>query len=136
VKRKLSFINCRDEMRLRRLLEQLIRRLERRFPATRPDSVWLRATTEKNPVHERYRVTVLMNVPDRTIVAKEEGHDAVETIREAMNEVERQLIRHQEFIRSEPLWRRPARRAAIEQEKLKAAAAYSGAPEAKRRGAT
>jgi RNA polymerase sigma factor (sigma-70 family) len=120
VKQQFTFINCKDETRLRRLLERLVRRIERRLSAARlSEAPYLHGTIEKNPAHERYRVSILLNVPGRTLVAKEEGHKAEPVIREAVDELERQLNKHLSYVRQEPLWKRPARRAAIPPERLK-----------------
>jgi hypothetical protein len=51
-----------------------------------------------------------------------EVRDAVETMREAC-ELERQVARHKSFLSYEPLWRRSARRAALERERFNQAAA-------------
>ena len=120
VKQQFTFINCKDETRLRRLLDQLVRRLERRLTAaTLSEAPYLHGTMEKNPAHERYRVSILLNVPGRTLVAKEEGHKAEQAIREAVDELERQLNKHLSYVRQEPLWKRPVRRAAIQPQRLK-----------------
>ena len=120
MKQQFTFINCKDETRLRRLLERLIRRIERRLSAARwSEAPYLHGTIEKNPAHERYRVSILLNVPGRTLVAKEEGHKAEQAIHEAVEELERQLSKHLSYVRQEPLWKRPPRRAAIPPERLK-----------------
>jgi len=49
--------------------------------------------------------------------AKEESHEINETMREAFLELERQLEKHKALLRQEHLWRRPARREQLRQER-------------------
>ncbi|HEU4685750.1 MAG TPA: sigma-70 family RNA polymerase sigma factor [Nitrospira sp.] len=130
MKQQLTFINCKDETHLRRLLNQLLRRLDRQLSVAKmSEAAFLHGIIEKNPAHQRYRMTAVLNVPGRTLVSKEDGHDAVQTMREAVSELERQVARHKAFLRYEPLWRRPARRAALERERFNQAAAQGPARE-------
>lgn len=120
MKQQFTFINCKDEMRLRGLLEWLVRRIERRLSAARlSEAPYLHGRIEKNPTHERYRVSILLNVPGRTLIAEEEGHKAEPAIREAVDELGRQLNKYRSAVRQEPLWKRPVRRAAIPTERMK-----------------
>lgn len=130
MRQQIRFINCREDEPLRCVVDARLQRLERQLAAGKmARTAFLHGIVEKNPAHERYRVTLTLNVPARTLVAKEEGHEAGAVIREAMDELERQVAKHKAFIRQEPLWRRPARRAALVRERLRAAAAHSPAQE-------
>ncbi|RMH05353.1 MAG: sigma-70 family RNA polymerase sigma factor, partial [Nitrospirae bacterium] len=67
-------------------------------------------TVERHHSKVRYRANLILNVPGRTLVAKEEGPDGKAVIREAFLELERQLKKHKDFLRREHFWKRPARR--------------------------
>jgi ribosome-associated translation inhibitor RaiA len=121
MKQQLTFIKCKDETRLRRLLEQLLRRIELQLSAVDlSEPAHLHGTVENNPAHERYRVSLVLRLPGRTLVAKEEAFEPVQAIRNAVDELQRQVASYKAFLRHEPLWRRRARREALKRERLKA----------------
>ena len=110
MKHGVEFRNLETVARLRQLMERFTARLERQFPHVAPDALFLRGVVEKHPVRALYRVSLVLNLPRRTLVAPEERTEAEPALREAFAEIGRQAARHQAFLRREHLWKRPARR--------------------------
>jgi RNA polymerase sigma factor (sigma-70 family) len=110
MKHKVEFKNLEAVGRLRQLMERFTARLERQFPHVAPDALFLRGVVEKHPVRALYRVSLVLNLPRRTLVAQEERTEAERALREAFAEIGRQAARHKAFLRREHLWKRPARR--------------------------
>jgi hypothetical protein len=84
---QLTFITCKGETHLRRLVEQLLRRIELQLSAAdRSEAAFLHGTGEKHPERERNRVRLVLSLPGRTLVAKEEELEPVHAIREAVED--------------------------------------------------
>ncbi|RMG54280.1 MAG: sigma-70 family RNA polymerase sigma factor [Acidobacteria bacterium] len=113
----ITFKNFETHDRLNTLIERLIAGLERQTSSFRQEAVFLHGIVEKNPTRELYRISLVLNLPGRTLVAQDERHDAEAVIREAFIELERQLKKYKELLRNEHLWKRPARREAVRQER-------------------
>jgi len=113
-------------------IEQLIDRmtekhLERHLSHMQPDMVQLFAIVEKNRHHhDLYRVALRLHVPRTVLVAREDGHDLEVILREAFEELERQVERYLARLRRDDAWRRKERRAELR--RLKAGLAEEGAP--------
>jgi RNA polymerase sigma factor (sigma-70 family) len=110
MKHTIEFKHFEPRERARKLVEELTARLEKQIKDFPQDSVFLRALIEENPVRKIYHVSITLDLPGGTLAAKEELHDPVETIRDAFNEIERQIERHKARLRRDYLWKRPARR--------------------------
>jgi hypothetical protein len=83
----LTFITCKGETRLRRFLEQLLRRIELQLSAAnRSEAVFFHRPGEKHPAQACNRVRLVLSLPGRTLVAKEEGLEPVHAIREAVED--------------------------------------------------
>src|SRR5260370_20538244 len=65
---------------------------------------------EEVPVHKIYRIHITLDVPQKTLVAKQETHDLEGGIRTAFAEIERQIEAHKASLRGEHWWKRVARR--------------------------
>jgi hypothetical protein len=65
---------------------------------------------EQNPAHTLYHASIVLDVPDTTIAAKDEGRDPECPLRAAFTEVERQLDEYKAIQRGEHDWKRRVRR--------------------------
>jgi ribosome-associated translation inhibitor RaiA len=95
---------------LQKLITDLITKIEKKTKAFSPDVVFLRLMIEENSVRALYHVSITLELPEKTLAAKEERHDLNETIRDAFADIERQLEAHKATLRGEHLWKRRARR--------------------------
>src|ERR1700682_2598941 len=93
-----------SEERIRKLIEELMRKVERRVKNFPPDDVFLRVLVEQNRAHSLYRISVTLDVPGKTLAAKTETHEAEGAVRDAFTEVIRQLEEHKSTLRRERLW--------------------------------
>ena len=89
MKHNVEFKNFQADKRIRKLVDNLLKKLERlakRFP---PDEVFLRLMIEENPVRKLYHVSLTLEIPGKTpaakktLATKEERHDLTETLRDA-----------------------------------------------------
>lgn len=104
----------------RELIDQLIKKVEKRIKKFPENAVFLRVLVEHNATRKRYPVSITLEVPGKTLATKEERHDLDETLRDAFAEIERQLDRYRGKLYGEQ-WKRPARREKIRELKIKAA---------------
>src|SRR5258708_1318610 len=104
--------------KIRKLIEGLITRLDKKARGFSPDTVFLRLLVEENPAHKVYNISLNLDVPGKTISAKEQGHALEAGIRSAFSEVERQLLDYKAMLRREHLWKRLARRDELRQRKV------------------
>jgi ribosomal subunit interface protein len=116
MKHNVEFKHFEPRERVRKLVEELIARLEKQIQDFPKDSVFLRVLIEENPTRKLYHVSITLELPGTTLTAKEERHDPIETIRDAFNEIERQIERHKARLRRDYLWKRPARREELRRE--------------------
>lgn len=110
-------MNCNIEFKgfapqrdIQKLIQELIRKIEKKTKGFPPDGVFLRLMLEENSVRTLYHVSITLELPEKILPAKEERHDLVEAIRDAFAEIERQLKAHKAFLRGEQWWKRRARR--------------------------
>jgi RNA polymerase sigma factor (sigma-70 family) len=108
----LRFKGLDEEARIARILARWRSKLERQVQRFASDRVSLRGLVERHSNKRRFRVMLLLSVPGRMIVAKEEGASLEPVVKEAFTEVLRQLAKHQAMLRREPLWKRRERREA------------------------
>ncbi len=114
--------------RIEQLIDQLTEKhLERHLAHMQPDMAQLFAIVEKNRHHhDLYRVALRLHLPRTVLVAREDGHELEAILREAFDDLERQVERHLARLRRDDAWRRRERR--IELRRLKAALDEAGAP--------
>ncbi len=101
-----SFKGFEGGLRLSRMLDRLRATLERQVKIFAEDLVYLRGIIEKHATRMLFRVSLLLDVPGRTLVAKEERPEAELALKDAFQELERQLKKHKAFLRREPIWKR------------------------------
>jgi ribosomal subunit interface protein len=109
MKHNIEFKHFEPRQRVRKLVEELIARLEKHMKDLPQDNTFLRVLIEENSVRKLYHVSITLDLPGATLATKAERHDPVDTIRDAFNEIERQIERHKARLRRDYLWKRPAR---------------------------
>jgi ribosome-associated translation inhibitor RaiA len=116
MKHNVEFKNFEPEERIRKLIAQLINKLQKRAKRFPPDEVFLRLMIEENPVRKLYHVSLVLEIPGKspaikkTLATKEERHDLHETLRDAFDEIERQLEAYKATVTGEYVWKRRTRR--------------------------
>jgi ribosome-associated translation inhibitor RaiA len=106
----IEFKSFAPQKEIQRLIQELITRIEKKVKGFPPDVVYLRMMVEENSVRTLYHVSLVLELPEKTLATKEERHDLDETIRDAFAEIERQLDAHKATLRGEHLWKQRARR--------------------------
>ena len=123
MKQNVEFKNLEPDHMIRKLVNQLTKKLERKAKRFPPDEVFLRLMVEENPARTLYRVSLTMEIPgaapatQKTLPAKEERHDLTEALRDAFTEIDRQLEAYKASLRGEQWWKRKARRAELRAQK-------------------
>src|SRR4029077_11579593 len=110
MKHNVEFKNFQADKRIRKLIDNLLKKLEKlakRFP---PDEVFLRLMIEENPVRKLYHVSLVLEIPGKspatkkTLATKEDRHDLLEALRDAYDEIERQLEAYKATVTGEYVW--------------------------------
>jgi len=102
---------------IRKLIEDLLARLEKRAKAFASDALSARVMVDQNPAHKLFHVSVTLEVPEKTLAAKKETHDLGAGIREAFVEIQGQLEDHKATLRVERQWKQMKRRDQIRYQK-------------------
>jgi RNA polymerase sigma factor (sigma-70 family) len=125
MKRNIEYKNVAPNRKehIQTLCERYLASLQKHLQVFPSDTVFLYGVIEQHPSRALYRVSLTLHLPKRLLSAKEEGHEINDTIREAFLELERQLEKHKALLRQEHLWRRPARREQLRQERTQAPSA-------------
>lgn len=105
-----SFKGFEGGPRVSRMLERFRVKLERQVKMFAEDQVSLRGVIEKHATRMLFRASLLLEVPGRTLVAKEERPEAELALKDAFLELDRQLKKHKALLRREPIWKRRERR--------------------------
>lgn len=108
MKFNVEFKNFAADAKIRRRIEQLTKKVDRKLTTFSPDEVFLRLLIEENPVRKLYRVSITLGVPGKTLATQEQRHDLDETIRDAFAEIDRQIEAHKATLRGEPMRKRRA----------------------------
>jgi RNA polymerase sigma factor (sigma-70 family) len=109
MERNVEYKDFEPDEKIRKLVDQLALKLEKNARTLSPDLSYLRLFAELIPAHKLYRISITLDLPGKTLVAKHEQHDLKATLRSAFDEIERQLKKYKEGLRREH-WKRPARR--------------------------
>jgi ribosome-associated translation inhibitor RaiA len=109
MKLNVEFKNFAADAKIRRLIEQLTKKVDGKLTTFSPDEVFLRLLIEENPVRKLYRVAITLKVPKKTLATQEQRHDLDETLRDAFAEIDRQIEAHKATLRGEPAWKRRTR---------------------------
>lgn len=92
------------------LVNELLGHLDQQTAAFSNDSAFTHVVIEQNKARTLFKVALHCTVPRRSLAVHEEGHDAVATVREAFDELERQLNRYKAKRRRTHLRKKDARR--------------------------
>jgi ribosome-associated translation inhibitor RaiA len=92
------------------LVEDLMRRIERKLQAFPPDALFLRFVADATPAHSLFRVTVTLTIPGEVLSAKKESHDLTAAVRAVFAEIDREVEAYKAAFRGEQWWKRLARR--------------------------
>jgi RNA polymerase sigma factor (sigma-70 family) len=95
---------------LRELVGKLISRLDRKSKRLASGPIFLRLAIEEIPAHNRYRISLTLEAPGKTLAANEETHDPEAGVRAALSELERQMETYKDRLRGEHFWKRLVRR--------------------------
>jgi ribosomal subunit interface protein len=117
MRHKIEFLHFEPDERVRKLVDELIARLEKLIKDFDQETVFLRAVIEENPVRTLYHVSITLDLPGKTLAAKAEHHDVVRTLRDAFNEIERQVKKFKADLRGEQYWKRHTRREEVRRKK-------------------
>ncbi len=92
------------------LVNALLAHLDEQTVNFRDGSAFTHVVIEQNKARTLFRVSLHCSVPRRILVVHEEGHDAVKTVREAFDELERQIERYKDKRRRTHLRKRVIKR--------------------------
>ena len=123
MKHEFEFKHFEPTPAVRSLIDQRIARLDRQLQALAGKDLFVRCVVEQVPARTLFSVSITLAVPQKTLGAKEEMHDAEAAIRSAFAEIERQVEAYKAEIRGEHWWKRVQRRRALARQKAAAAPA-------------
>lgn len=106
MKRLIDLKHVGPSDQVRGLLDELLDRLESRLQHFPQDALSAHAVFEENKAGKLYRMSLTCHVPGHVAAAHKEAREAGAAIREAFQDVERQLDKQVAVIRHEPLRRR------------------------------
>ncbi len=118
MKHAVEFKGFEPNEAIRKLVEDLVARLERRNRSFSSNPVFLRFLIEEIPPHKLYTISITLDVPQETLAAKQQTHDAEAGIRTAFAEIERQMESYKARMRREHLWKRMAKREQLRRMKI------------------
>ena len=120
MERNIEFKDFEPDERIKKLVDRLISQLEKYAATFSPELTHLRLFLEENSVRKLYQVSINLDLPGKTLAARDEQHDLKVGIRAAFEDIERQLKKYKASLRREH-WRRPARRQEIRRLEVQAA---------------
>jgi ribosome-associated translation inhibitor RaiA/DNA-directed RNA polymerase specialized sigma24 family protein len=113
-----EFKNVEPTPDIKNRIETLVARIRKKTQSLAPDPVFLTCAVEQVPVHKLFRVSITLDVPQKTLAAKEEAHDADAAIRAAFEETERQLDAYKASLREEQWWKQTHKRKELRRLKI------------------
>jgi RNA polymerase sigma factor (sigma-70 family) len=113
-----EFKNFEPSPDIKNRIEASVARIRKKAKSLAPDPVFLRCAMEQVPVHKLFRVSITLDVPQKTLAAKEEAHDADAAIRAAFEEIERQLDAYKAARRGEQWWKQNHKRKELRRLKI------------------
>lgn len=110
MRHSIEFKHFEPDERVRKLVEELIARLEKHTKGFDKEIVFLRVAIEENSVRTLYHVSITLDLPGKILAAKAEHHDVIATLRDAFDDIERQVEKFKADLRGEQYWKRRTRR--------------------------
>lgn len=114
-----EFKNLQPDEKIRRLITQLINKLEKRAKRFPPDEMFLRVMIEEIPARKLFHVSITLRMKKKTLATQAERHELTDSLRDAFVEIERQLEAHKATLTGEYVWTRVSRRAELRKLKVK-----------------
>jgi ribosome-associated translation inhibitor RaiA/DNA-directed RNA polymerase specialized sigma24 family protein len=121
MKHTIEFKDCEASAADRKVIEDLIKRLDRKTRIFSPDEVFLRLKVEHNQAHKLYSVVLTLDLPGKILAAREQKRQAEPAIRTVFAEIDRQLAEYKAALRGEHFWKRLTRLEELRQLQTKAA---------------
>jgi ribosome-associated translation inhibitor RaiA len=106
------------EEEVRNLIEKKTALLDKRLKRRNAESMFLRVFVEEVAPDAKYDVSLIFDVPGKTLTAKEQGRDTSSVISAAFTEIERQFDAYRSEQRGEHEWKRIARREQLRLRKI------------------
>src|SRR5262245_16262937 len=101
MQRDIEYKNFDAPENVKQVLDQLISKLEKSTSTFPEESVYVRLMVEENSARSLYNISLTLDVPGKTLAAKEEQHDLQAGIREIFTEIERQQEKYKANLRRE-----------------------------------
>jgi len=124
MQRNTGFKDFEHHERTKKLIEKLASKLEKQMKTFSSELVHLRLFVEQNSVRTLYTISLTLDLPGRTLAAKEEQHDIQAGVRVAFEEIDRQFKKFKDNLKGEH-WKRPERREEVRETKIRAASSVS-----------
>ncbi len=101
MKRFIELKHVGPKAHVRTLIDELIDRVEAKLQGVSGEATSVHVLFEENGSHKLYHTSLSCHVPGHLLAAHEEGRDAGATIRQAFEELERQLDKCHAILRHE-----------------------------------
>src|SRR5215510_690763 len=99
MQRNIEFRDLESTRRVKTLIDRLASKLEKNNRTFSTDAVYLRLIVEHNSARSLYSVSITLDIPRKTVAAKEVRHDLQVGIKATFEEIERQLEKHKDNLR-------------------------------------
>jgi hypothetical protein len=81
MQRNIEFKDFEPDRGIKTLVDRLISKLEKNASNFSPELAHLRLFVDQNSAHELYQVSITLDLPGKTLVAKHEEHDLKASLR-------------------------------------------------------
>jgi ribosome-associated translation inhibitor RaiA len=117
MERNMEFRGFAPSKKVRNQIDRLTSRLEKKAAAFSPELRHLRFMAGHNPTRSLYNISIALDLPGKSLAAKEEHHDIEAAIRSAFAEIDRQVEKHKAKLGGKH-WPRPERREELRKMKV------------------
>jgi ribosomal subunit interface protein len=124
MQRNIEFKDFEPDDRTKKLIDRLTAKLNQHMKTFSPELVHLRLFVEHNSARKLYTISITLDLPGKTLAAKEEQHDIQAGLRAAFEEIDRQFKKYKDSLKGEH-WKRPERRREVREAKIQAASKTS-----------
>src|SRR4030095_11898669 len=115
-----EFKDFEPDERTKKRIQQLASKLEQQMKTFSPELIHLRLFVERNSARRIYTISITLDLPGKTLAAKERQTGSRAGLRAAFEEIDRQFKKYKDNLKREH-WKRPERRQQVREEKLQAA---------------